>query len=107
MPLAPFHPTVRDWFIETLGAPIPPQILGWPAIRAGKNVLIAAPTGTGKTLAAFLTAIDSLVQQGPYLSEGTQVLYLSPLKALGNDIEKNLQVPLEGIRGRDPFVPNI
>jgi ATP-dependent Lhr-like helicase len=107
MPLSAFHPAVRAWFEKTLGAATPPQLQGWPAIRAGRNVLIAAPTGTGKTLAAFLTAIDQLVQQGPYLPEGTQVLYVSPLKALSNDIQKNLQQPLAGIRAEDAFVPEI
>ncbi len=107
VPLSSFHPAVQAWFTATLGEPTAPQLLGWPMIRAGCNTLIAAPTGTGKTLAAFLTAIDLLVQQGPYLAEGTQVLYVSPLKALGNDIQKNLQAPLAGIRARDAFVPNI
>ncbi len=107
MPLADFHPAVRDWFSAALGAPTPAQLLGWPPIRAGRHTLIAAPTGTGKTLAAFLIAIDSLARQGPYLGAGTQVLYVSPLKALGNDIEKNLQVPLAGIAERDVLVPRI
>ena len=107
MPLSAFHPAVRDWFSAALGAPTPAQALGWPSIRSGSHTLIAAPTGTGKTLAAFLISIDSLVQQGPYLAAGTQVLYISPLKALGNDIEKNLQGPLAGIRERDVLVPDI
>src|SRR4051812_1561681 len=63
VPLAEFHPAVREWFAATLGEPTAPQRQGWPAIRAGRNVLIAAPTGTGKTLAAFLTAIDQLARQ--------------------------------------------
>jgi ATP-dependent Lhr-like helicase len=107
MPLSSFHPAVRAWFQATLGQPTPPQLQGWPAIRSGQNVLIAAPTGTGKTLSAFLCAIDALVSQGPYLTDGTQVLYISPLKALGNDIQKNLDVPLAGIAAVDAFVPRI
>ncbi len=107
MPLNDFHPAVRSWFQETLGQPTPAQVQGWPAIRSGANVLIAAPTGTGKTLAAFLCAIDALVKQGPYLADGTQVLYISPLKALSNDIQKNLEVPLAGIAAADAFVPRI
>jgi ATP-dependent Lhr-like helicase len=101
MPLPGFHPAVATWFERTFGEPTPPQVEGWPAIREGKHTLIASPTGSGKTLAAFLCAIDDLVQRG--LSEGLEdrvsVLYISPLKALSNDIDKNLQAPLEGIRG--------
>ena len=101
MPLPGFHPAVATWFERTFGEPTPPQVEGWPAIREGKHTLIASPTGSGKTLAAFLCAIDDLVQRG--LSEGlddrVSVLYISPLKALSNDIDKNLQAPLEGIRG--------
>jgi len=100
MPLAGFHPAVATWFERTFGEPTPPQVEGWPAIREGRHTLIASPTGSGKTLAAFLCAIDELVQRG--LGEGLEdrvsVLYVSPLKALSNDIEKNLQAPLEGIR---------
>jgi len=100
MPLSDFHPAVVTWFERTFGEPTPPQVEGWPAIREGNNTLIASPTGSGKTLAAFLCAIDDLVQRG--LSEGlddrVSVLYISPLKALSNDIDKNLQAPLEGIR---------
>ncbi len=101
MGLAGFHPAVATWFERTFGDPTPPQLQGWPAIRQGTHTLIASPTGSGKTLAAFLCAIDDLVQRG--LAEGLEdevsVLYVSPLKALSNDIEKNLQAPLEGIRG--------
>ena len=107
MPLSDFHPAIRSWFQTNLGEPTPPQRQGWPAIRSGANVLIAAPTGTGKTLSAFLCAIDALVKQGPYLGDGTQVLYISPLKALSNDIQKNLAVPLAGIATADAFVPRI
>src|SRR2546427_1873731 len=107
MPLQAFSPTLRAWFAERFGAPSPPQAEGWPAIRAGKNVLIAAPTGTGKTLAAFLWAIDDLMRQGDRLPEATQVLYLSPLKALGNDVQKNLQGPLDELRAQDPSLPEV
>ena len=95
-----FHPAVGAWFSRTFGAPTEPQALGWPAIAAGRHTLIAAPTGSGKTLAAFLFAIDSLVRQGlaGTLAESTQVLYISPLKALSNDIERNLALPLADIR---------
>ena len=104
-PLAGFHPAVRRWFQERFpGGPSSPQVRGWPAIRSGRHVLIAAPTGSGKTLAAFLAAIDELVMLGlsgdepGTLPDETRVVYISPLKALGNDIEKNLQEPLAGIR---------
>jgi len=107
MHLEAFHPAVARWFAARLGEPTPPQRDGWPAIREGKNVLIAAPTGSGKTLAAFLWAIDRLVRQGPYLPDETQVLYVSPLKALGNDIRKNLQGPLAEIVQADPFLPAV
>lgn len=97
--LAVFHPAVRGWFESAFAAPTPAQRAAWPAIHAGHNVLVAAPTGAGKTLAAFLSAIDALVRQGlaRTLRDETQVLYVSPLKALSNDIQKNLQVPLAGI----------
>jgi ATP-dependent Lhr-like helicase len=107
MPLPSFHPTVRRWFSENLGAPTPPQLEGWPAIRAGKNTLIAAPTGSGKTLAAFLSALDDLLQQGSALEPRTQVLYISPLKALASDIQKNLSAPLAEIRALDPSLPEV
>jgi ATP-dependent Lhr-like helicase len=95
----PFHPAVARWFRQTFAAPTPGQAEAWPAIQAGSHVLIAAPTGSGKTLAAFLAAIDSLVRQGldGGLPDETQVVYVSPLKALSNDIERNLAVPLAGI----------
>ncbi len=107
MPLSPFHPAIRRWFEETLGAPTEPQSRGWPEIRAGRDVLIAAPTGSGKTLAAFLAAIDSLVRRGGGLEDETRVLYVSPLKALGNDVRKNLEVPLRAIREADASVPPV
>jgi ATP-dependent Lhr-like helicase len=107
MPLSAFHPAVARWFAEHLGEPTPPQVQGWPLIREGRNVLIAAPTGSGKTLAAFLASIDSLLRQGPYLPDETQVLYVSPLKALGNDIQKNLSLPLSEISATDPFLPSV
>src|SRR5690349_5855329 len=91
-------PLVQDWFVSRFGSVTEPQRLGWPEIRAGRDVLISVPTGTGKTLAAFLMAIDGLVKQAREgeLESGTQVLYVSPLKALSNDIHKNLDVPLAG-----------
>src|SRR6266496_5639001 len=105
--LADFHPAVRKWFAERLGEPTPPQREGWPVIREGRHTLIAAPTGSGKTLAAFLSAIDSLIRQGPALADETQVVYVSPLKALSNDVQKNLQGPLAEIRVGDPSIPEV
>jgi ATP-dependent helicase Lhr and Lhr-like helicase len=95
-----FHPAVAAWFERSFAAPTPAQAEAWPAIKAGEHVLIAAPTGSGKTLAAFLAAIDELVRQGiaGELGNAAQVVYVSPLKALSNDIQKNLEVPLAGIR---------
>ncbi|MGH8152462.1 MAG: DEAD/DEAH box helicase, partial [Rhodanobacteraceae bacterium] len=97
-----FHPAVAAWFEAAFSAPTPTQREAWPAIRAGRNVLIAAPTGSGKTLAAFLAAIDALVQQGVagMLADETSVVYVSPLKALSNDVRLNLEVPLAGIRAQ-------
>jgi len=94
--LAWAHPLVADWFGRRFGTPTEPQELGWPHILAGKTTLISAPTGSGKTLAAFLACIDRLVRRAlaGELSDRTEVLYVSPLKALGNDIQKNLEVPL-------------
>jgi ATP-dependent helicase Lhr and Lhr-like helicase len=90
------HPLIRDWFVARFGTPTEPQEQGWPAILAGKATLISAPTGSGKTLAAFLVCIDALVRKAlrGELQDRTEVLYVSPLKALGNDIQKNLEVPL-------------
>jgi len=106
-PLAAFQPAVVRWFSERLGEPTAPQREGWPAIRAGKHTLIAAPTGSGKTLAAFLSAIDELFSRGDELEQRTQVLYISPLKALASDIQKNLAVPLAEIRALDPSLPEL
>jgi ATP-dependent Lhr-like helicase len=102
MPLSGFHPAVRAWFETAFGAPTPAQSRAWPAIRAARHTLIAAPTGAGKTLAAFLAAIDDLVRRGTAarLPDATVVLYVSPLKALSNDIRCNLEAPLAGIRDR-------
>src|SRR5215470_12492267 len=90
------HPLVRDWFVARFGTPTEPQEQGWPHILKGETTLISAPTGSGKTLAAFLICIDSLVRQALSgdLTDRTKILYVSPLKALGNDIQKNLEVPL-------------
>src|ERR1700704_720625 len=100
VPLSPAlawaHPLVRDWFVQRFGTPTEPQEQGWPHILAGHTTLISAPTGSGKTLAAFLACIDRLVRQAGAgeLTGRTEVLYVSPLKALGNDIQKNLEIPL-------------
>lgn len=99
MPLSLFSQQTRTWFERAVGSPTPVQAQGWPAVASGRDVLISAPTGTGKTLAAFLYWLDKLGQDsksGP-LSDGIRVLYLSPLKALGNDIRENLQKPLHGL----------
>jgi ATP-dependent helicase Lhr and Lhr-like helicase len=96
-----FHPAVAAWFEKSFAAPTAAQAAAWPAIKAGRPVLIAAPTGSGKTLAAFLAALDRLVRQGVdnagALPDATQIIYVSPLKALSNDIQKNLERPLAGI----------
>jgi ATP-dependent helicase Lhr and Lhr-like helicase len=94
--LAWAHPLVAEWFISRFGTPTEPQEQGWPHILAGRTTLISAPTGSGKTLAAFLACIDRLVRKAlaGELSDRTEVLYVSPLKALGNDIKKNLEIPL-------------
>ncbi|MGA8382162.1 MAG: DEAD/DEAH box helicase, partial [Stellaceae bacterium] len=94
-----FHPAVAEWFDRSFAAPTLAQAAAWPAIQAGRHTLIAAPTGSGKTLAAFLAAIDGLVRQGleDGLADATQIVYVSPLKALSNDIRRNLETPLAGI----------
>ena len=99
MPLSSFHPIIQRWFRSRFDAPTEAQATGWPAIAQGRHTLIAAPTGSGKTLTAFLTCIDQLVRQGMEadLPDATQVVYVSPLKALSNDIQKNLATPLEEI----------
>ncbi|MCQ4323371.1 ATP-dependent DNA helicase [Stutzerimonas stutzeri] len=99
-PLNAFHPAVAGWFARSFPAPTPAQAAAWPLIRAGRSTLVAAPTGSGKTLTAFLAAIDQLVRQGLAeggLADATTVLYVSPLKALSNDIHVNLEAPLAGI----------
>jgi ATP-dependent Lhr-like helicase len=96
MPLSSFDPLIAEWFAARFAAPTEPQIQGWPVIRAGRNVLISAPTGSGKTLSAFLICLDGLVREARAgaLPDRCDVLYISPLKALSNDIRKNLEVPL-------------
>ena len=94
-----FHPHVAKWFIETFDKATAVQEQAWPAIKQGKHCLISAPTGSGKTLAAFYSAIDELVKESENgaLSQENRVVYISPLKALSNDIHRNLDVPLKGI----------
>ncbi len=101
MTLSGFHPVVSRWFESRFRDPTEPQRGAWPIIQAGRHALIAAPTGSGKTFAAFLAAIDSLLRQGldGTLGDETQVVYVSPLKALSNDVQKNLAEPLAEIRG--------
>ena len=107
----PFHSVVASWFECNFRRPTVAQAQAWPAIKANSNVLIAAPTGSGKTLAAFMAAIDDLVRQGlaGELRDETQVVYVSPLKALSNDIRKNLEIPLSEIRAalRDQGLPDV
>jgi len=100
MPLSGFHPAIARWFTDRFAEPTEPQRRAWPLIQGGRNALIAAPTGSGKTFAAFLAAIDSLLRQGldGTLGDETQVVYVSPLKALSNDVQKNLAEPLAEIR---------
>src|SRR5580698_10625244 len=94
------HPVTAEWFVTKFGTPTEPQAGGWPSILAGKPTLISAPTGSGKTLAAFLVSIDRLLRQAidGCLSPATQVVYVSPLKALSNDVQKNLDGPLAEIQ---------
>ena len=99
MALPRFSPSVRDWFTASFDGPTPAQARGWKAIADGDHTLILAPTGSGKTLAAFLWAIDRLSSEPPPgQNERTQVLYVSPLRALAVDVEKNLRAPLAGIQ---------
>src|SRR5215212_311574 len=100
--LARFHPLVRKWFRESIGKPSDPQRAGWPAIASGAHTLILAPTGTGKTLAAFLWELNELVVRGleEPLPNAVHLLYISPLKALNNDIQRNLDRPLRELRER-------
>src|SRR3954470_14838667 len=99
-PLASFTPQVRDWFLRAFSGPTEAQAQAWPAIARGENVLLSAPTGSGKTLAAFLWALDRLVAQPtPPDDKRTRLVYVSPLKALSYDIERNLRAPLRGIGG--------
>ena len=99
MSALPFHPIVAEWFTTRFASATNVQMQAWPAIQSGRDVLISAPTGSGKTLAAFLSCIDTLFQQAVRceLRDETQVLYVSPLKALSNDVQKNLQQPLSEI----------
>ena len=92
-----FSPDTRAWFQASFDAPTDAQTAGWPPISRGAHTLLLAPTGSGKTLAAFLWAIDRLITSPPPAQPGTRVLYLSPLRALAVDIEKNLRSPLAGI----------
>jgi ATP-dependent Lhr-like helicase len=100
--LLPFHPIVREWFVETLGEPSAPQRAGWPAIAGGEDTLILAPTGTGKTLAAFLWELNALITDGLQapLANAVHLLYVSPLKALNNDVQRNLERPLTELAAR-------
>ena len=101
MPLANFHPAVAQWFERTFAAPTEAQCAAWPAIQSHQHTLVAAPTGSGKTLTAFLSALDDLVTRGltpEGLADEVSVVYVSPLKALSNDIHINLEAPLTGIR---------
>src|SRR5215204_3580608 len=93
--LAPFTPRVAEWFERAFAAPTPAQAQAWPAIATGEHALISAPTGSGKTLAAFLWALDRFVAEPSH--ERTRLVYVSPLKALSYDVEKNLRAPLRGI----------
>src|ERR1700744_2336092 len=97
-PLEYFHSTVREWFEAGFDGPTAPQRLGWPAISRRESTLILAPTGSGKTLAAFLWAIDRLIfSPQPKTEERCRVVYISPIKALAVDVERNLRAPLAGV----------
>ena len=100
-PLDLFHPAVAEWFRDSFEAPTPPQSKGWPAIAEGESTLILAPTGSGKTLTAFLWCINRLMfETPPDVKSRCRVIYISPLKALAVDIERNLRAPLAGIANR-------
>src|SRR6202050_5512524 len=102
MALSSFNPRVRTWFEQAFAAPTPAQAEAWPAIARGEHVLVSAPTGSGKTLAAFLWALDRLSGEARGdAGAGTRVVYVSPLKALAYDIERNLRAPLRGIGAED------
>ena len=110
----PFNPAVEQWFAEAFGAPTPPQALGWPAIARGESTLVFAPTGSGKTLAAFLSCLDRVMfSEVPERDARCRVLYVSPIKALAVDIERNLRAPIAGIariaaaRGDTHVVPTV
>ena len=105
MPLSHFHPAVARWFNSQFDQPTEVQAQAWPAIQSGSHTLMAAPTGSGKTLAAFLAVIDELVRDGELfgLPDETRILYVSPLKALSNDINRNLEAPLLGITQELPL----
>src|SRR5204862_7484170 len=96
-PLAPFSAPVRRWFEASFEGPTPAQAMGWAKIASGAHTLICAPTGSGKTLASFLWGIDRLARDPERLGSGVRIVYISPLKALSYDIERNLRAPLQGI----------
>ncbi|MBT9554666.1 MAG: DEAD/DEAH box helicase, partial [Myxococcales bacterium] len=102
-----FHPLLAAWFARRFGAPTDVQRRGWPLIQSGANTLIAAPTGSGKTLTGFLCAIDALLREGRSVPDETRVVYVSPLRALSNDIQKNLEGPLAELRALDPDFPDL
>src|SRR6185312_5618839 len=100
-----FHPAVAEWVRRRFGGPTPAQAQAWPLIADGRDVLVTAPTGSGKTLAAFLWALDRLVREaievagtGGALPDRTSVVYVSPLKALSNDVRRNLEQPLAELK---------
>ncbi len=97
-----FHPIIETWFDSRFAGPTDAQTAGWPAIASGEHTLIAAPTGSGKTLAAFLACIDRLLKRSlaGELEEGVRVVYVSPLRALSNDMHRNLEVPLAEIEAQ-------
>src|SRR3984957_14973454 len=107
MSLEHFHPTIQRWFSRRFGQPTEPQREGWRRIRSGRHTLISAPTGTGKSIAGYLWAIDGLARRGAAVEDKTEVLYISPLRALSNDVQKNLQRPLAELREMDPTLPEI